>query len=207
MGDTLLALSVAIVGVTGTLFAPVLSHRLLARVQSDQFERQERMTNAQWLREQQAIELDKRRGCYVTANSGYRRYRVELMNYLWLVHKGETTAQGRADLGDARHAMHASFAEAQMVASDAVLEELDSLAQALAHAYDRVMRLEDGTPAPDGSFEDVQATLLRINDAWIVMRSAMRADLGLDSGAGGRSSVAPDDAPAAADLPAAAEER
>ncbi|MET9607924.1 hypothetical protein ABZZ17_23125 [Streptomyces sp. NPDC006512] len=40
-----------------------------------------------------------------------------------------------------------------MHASDAVLAELDSMSETFAYLYDRVMRLEEGNPAPDGSFE------------------------------------------------------
>lgn len=139
----------ALVGVTGTLLAPVLSQRVVARIQSQQFERQERLAEAQWRRERQVAELDKRRECYVTANSGYRRYRLELMNFLWLIHKGEVTAQGRADLEEARGAMHVSFAEARMVAH------------------------------PEGSFEELLAALPALGERWTQMRAAMRADLGV----------------------------
>ncbi|MGW7439533.1 hypothetical protein [Streptomyces sp. NPDC054849] len=63
------------------------------------------------------------------------------MNHLWLVHKGEVTSQGRTDLEEARHAMHASFAEAQMIASDAVPAELDAMTRTLSTAYSLTMRL------------------------------------------------------------------
>ncbi|MCX4693299.1 hypothetical protein [Streptomyces sp. NBC_01408] len=207
MDNTLLALAGTTIAVAGTLLAPVLSQRLLARAESDSFERQERVADAQWVREQQVAELGKRRECYVTANSGYRRYRIELMKYLWLVHKGGVTAEERTVLDDARHAMHASFAEVQMVASDAVLAELDSMAQTLAHLYDRVMRLEEGNAAPDGSFEEIQTGLLRANAQWVIMRGAMRADLGVDSRPAGRSSAAPDAHAVADDGPQTAQER
>lgn len=199
MDSTLLALAGTTIAVAGTLLAPVLSQRLLTRAQSEHSERQERAADAQWVREQQVIELGKRRDCYVTANAAYRRYRVELMNYLWLVHKAEVTPTGRTALEDARHAMHASFAEAQMVASDAVLDELDSMAQTLARIYNRVMRLEEGNAAADGSFEEIQGRLMRANDRWVGMRSAMRADLGVDVRPAGPSSIGPGARSAAAD--------
>ncbi|MEW1639666.1 hypothetical protein AB0469_37110 [Streptomyces sp. NPDC093801] len=188
MESTLVALAGTTIAVAGTLLAPVLSQRLLSRTQSDQFERQERAADAQWAREQRVAELDKRRACYVAANSGYRRHRVELMNYLWRVHDGEVTPEARAALEDARHSMHASFAEAQMAASDTVLAELDSMAQTLAHAYDRVMRLGEGAPGADGAdgaFEEIRVMLLRANDQWVGMRTAMRADLGVEPGPAG----------------------
>ncbi|WP_406738484.1 hypothetical protein OG365_23205 [Streptomyces sp. NBC_00853] len=180
MNNALLALAGAIVAVTGTLLAPILSQRVLARVQTEQFERQQRAADAQWLREQRVAEVEKRRACYVTANSGYRRHRIELMKYLWLVHKGEVTAQARADLEETRHAMHTAFAEAQMVASDAVLRELDAMTVTLAGAYSRTLLLEDGNPHPGWSFEEIQTELLQLGDHWKDMRGIMRADLGVD---------------------------
>ncbi|MFF2792379.1 hypothetical protein ACFVT6_37445 [Streptomyces sp. NPDC058049] len=182
MNNALLALAGAIVAVTGTLLAPILSQRVLARVQTEQFERQERAADAQWVREQRVAGVEKRRACYVTANSGYRRYRIELMKYLWLVHKGEVTAQARTDLEETRHAMHTAFAEAQMVASDAVLQELDAMTATLAGAYSRTLHLEDGDPHPGWSFEEIQTELLQLGDRWKNMRGLMRADLGVSPG-------------------------
>ncbi|MER6389159.1 hypothetical protein ABT236_11850 [Streptomyces sp. NPDC001523] len=185
------ALAGTIIAVAGTLVAPIVSQRLLARSESDRHERQERAADAQWVREQRVVALDKRRDCYVNANSGYRRHRIELMKYLWLVHKRGDTAEERTALEDARHAMHASFAEAQMVASDSVLAELDALAQTLAHLYDRIMRLEEGAAAPDDSFEEIRTDLLRANAQWVIMRGEMRADLGADSPPAAISTTAP----------------
>ncbi|MFF5488954.1 hypothetical protein [Streptomyces virginiae] len=182
MGNTLIALAVAVVGVAGTLIASVLSPRMLARIQAEQFERQQRAADAQWIREQRVAEVEKRRACYVTANSGYRRHRIELMKYLWLVHKAEVTASARADLEETRHSMHTAFAEAQMVASDAVLRELDAMTVTLAGAYSRTLLLADGDPQPGWSFEEIQTLLLRLGDRWKDMRGIMRADLGVDPG-------------------------
>ncbi|MEU9001691.1 hypothetical protein [Streptomyces sp. NPDC048551] len=184
MENALLALASAVVAVAGTLLAPVLSQRITARVQAGQFERQERLARAQWERDQQIAERDKRRDCYVSANAAYRRYRVELMNHLWAVHRDDVTPEGRAALEDARHALHSSFAEAQMIASDAVMTELDGLTSALSKAYSWTVRLERGTPAPGRGFEEIQAVLLELGDTWQRTRAVMRADLGVGPGAG-----------------------
>ncbi|MFJ4774971.1 hypothetical protein [Streptomyces sp. NPDC088762] len=61
--------------------------------------------------------------------------------------------------------MHVSFAEAQMIASDSVLEELDAMAQTLAGAYSRILRLEEGNPHPEGSFAEIQEVLLGLGVA------------------------------------------
>ncbi|UQX01211.1 hypothetical protein [Streptomyces sp. RerS4] len=165
---------------TGTLFAPLLTQRLVGRVQSEQFERQELMAESQWRRERRAAELEVRRSCYVAAMSAYRRYRIELMNFLWLVHKAQVTAQGRADLEDARQTMHLAFAEAQLVGSEAVVAELDGTTEVLAQTFYRILRLEEGDPLPDGGFETLKAHLLGLGERWKDMRAVMRADLGAD---------------------------
>ncbi|MFD9724018.1 hypothetical protein [Streptomyces sp. NPDC059072] len=193
MENALLALAGAVVAVTGTLLAPILSQRVLGRVQAEQFDRQQRVAESQWAREQRLAEVDKRRACYVAANSGYRRYRIELMRYLWLVHKGEATPEGRTELDEARHAMHTAFSETQMVASDAVLAELDAMTERLAGAYARTLRLEEGRPSASWSFQEIHDELRSMGDSWKDMRTTMRADLGVDPGPApaGRAPVEP----------------
>ncbi|MER5462515.1 hypothetical protein ABT010_17920 [Streptomyces sp. NPDC002668] len=180
MGSGTIALFAAIVGVAGTLFAPVLSQRLVARVQREQFERQQQMTHGQWLREQGQSELAQKRACYVTTNAAFRRYRIELMNYLWHVHRGDVTARAQEALEAARHGHGAAFAEAQMIASAAVLRELDVNAKALSSAYGKIKYLEEGNPEPAGSFEEIGVDLAWLWDRWKVMRGVMRQDLGIN---------------------------
>lgn len=87
----LIALGAAVVGVAGTLLATVLSQRMMARVQAAQFDREQRVAHARWLREQELAELARRRVCYAASNAAYRRYRIALMYFLWLVHKAQVT--------------------------------------------------------------------------------------------------------------------
>ncbi|MFJ7203009.1 hypothetical protein ACIQWR_05665 [Streptomyces sp. NPDC098789] len=178
MDNGLVALAAAVVGVAGTLLATALSQRMLARVQSDQFERQQRAAHAQWLREREVAELGLRRDCYIAAGAAYRRYRISLMTFLWLVRDDEVTPAERTALEEARHGHHAAFAEAQMIASGEVLGELDRLTDVLARIYSRVLRL--GSQDPAVSFEDVHAELLGLRDRWDTVRTAMRTGLGAD---------------------------
>ncbi|WP_327280519.1 MULTISPECIES: hypothetical protein [unclassified Streptomyces] len=182
MGTALVALAAATVGVIGTLLAPVLSQRLMARAQAEQFDRQQRTDHAQRLHARHVAEEDRRRDCYVAANAAYRRHRVELMNFLWLVHKGEVTPEGRQAMEAARHAHHAAFAEAQMIASTAVMDELDAVTTALSELYGRTMRLEEGRPVPGGSFQEIHDGLQELWGRGQELRTAMRTDLGVDDG-------------------------
>ncbi|MFF3575902.1 hypothetical protein [Streptomyces mirabilis] len=178
MGNAAIVVAAA-VGVIGTLLSPVLAQRSSAKTQRAEFERQQQAAQAQWEREQQQAELLTRRTCYIEANAANRRYRIQLMNYLWHVRRGEVTDALRAELEVARQAHHSAFAEVQMVASPAVLAELDVMADALSEGYRRTKCLEEGTPDPDDSFEVIEAYLQWIWDRWKEMRDVMRVDLGV----------------------------
>ncbi|MGW5396465.1 hypothetical protein [Streptomyces sp. NPDC003952] len=184
MDSGVIALGAAVVGVAGTLLATVLSQRMLARVQAAQFEREQRVAQVGWAREQQLVERDRRRECYAATNAAYRRYRIALMSFLWVVHNAQDDppappAAARAALEEARGGHHAAFAEAQMIASAAVLAELDSMTRGMAGAYARTMRLAEGAPGPGCSFAEIHAELLGLSERSDVMRGAMRADLGM----------------------------
>ncbi|MFF4855622.1 hypothetical protein ACFY2N_12090 [Streptomyces rubiginosohelvolus] len=178
MGSALIGLTAAVVGVTGTLIASVLSQRLLARVQAEQFDRQQLSAEAQWRREQQVAELSRRRDGYMQVNASFRRYRTHLMDFLWTLQKGAVTPEARERVEEARRDHHATFAQAQLIASTAVLAELDGMTAALSEVYRRVMSLEEGTPDPDGSFEGLRSDFDHLWERWEGMRATMRADLG-----------------------------
>ncbi|TXS31849.1 hypothetical protein EAO70_01280 [Streptomyces sp. adm13(2018)] len=179
MDSGLIALGAAVVGVAGTLLATVVSQRMLARVQAAQFDREQRNAHTQWQRDQELTDLSRRRACYTAANAAYRRYRIALMNFLWAVHRSQATAADRAAVEEARSGHHTAFAEAQMIASAGVLAELDLMTKVIARAHAHTMRLADGIPEPDGSFEQIHEELVMITRRWVGMRDAMRSDLGL----------------------------
>ncbi|MCX5407138.1 hypothetical protein OHA37_25135 [Streptomyces sp. NBC_00335] len=181
MDSGLIALGAAVVGVAGTLLATVLSQRMLARVQAAQFDREQQVERTRWLREQELAELARRRECYAAANAAYRRYRIGLMSFLWLVHRSQVTPEERAVLEEVRNVHHTVFAEAQMIASEAVLAQLDIMTRGMAGAYARTMRLAEGSPHPDGSFEEIHTRLTELTTRADVMRGVMRTDLGVDA--------------------------
>ncbi|MFC9493380.1 hypothetical protein [Streptomyces sp. NPDC056982] len=189
MGSAIIGLAAAVVGVTGTLIASVLSQRSLGRVQSEQFEREQRVAEAQWRREQQVAELNRRRDSYMQVNASFRRYRTHLVNFLWTAHKGSVTPEARELVEEARRDHHSVFAEAQLIASAAVLAELDGMTTALSEVYRRTMCLEEGNPDLDGSFDDIRADFVRLWGQWETMRGVMRTDLGVGHSAGMQPAV------------------
>ncbi|OKK19578.1 hypothetical protein AMK16_15990 [Streptomyces sp. CB00455] len=181
MGSALIGLVAAVVGISGTLIASLLSPRLLARIQSEQFARQQQVAEAEWLREQQVAELARRRQGYMNVNAAFRRYRTDLMNFLWTVHKDSVTVEAREVVEEARRDHHSVFAEAQVVASGAVLAELNNMTKALSETYRRIMCLEEGNPDADGSFDEIRTDFVQLWEQWEKMLDAMRADLGVEN--------------------------
>jgi len=114
-------------------------------------------------------------------NASFQRYRTHLMNFLWIVHKDVVTPDERELVEEARRDHHSILAEAQMVASAAVLVELDGMTNALSSVYRRIMCLEEGHPDPDGSFDEIRTDFVQLWERWEGMRAVMRADLGLGS--------------------------
>ncbi|MFI9375820.1 hypothetical protein [Streptomyces parvulus] len=179
MGSTAIALVAAVVGVTGTLLAPVLAQRSGAKTQQAEFERQQQAARTQWEREQGQAELAMRRACYIETNAAFRHYRMQLMNYLWNVHRNEVTEAGGELLESTRRAHHVAFAEAQMVASPAVLAQLDDMSKALSEGYRRTKCLEEGNPDEGDTLEVIQEYLGWVWERWKETRAVMRADLGV----------------------------
>lgn len=107
------------------------------------------------------------------------------MNFLWTVHKGAVTAQAREAVEEARRDHHSVLAETQMVASAEVLAELNDMTKSLSETYRRIMCLEEGTPDPDGSFDEIRTDFARLWEQWERMLGAMRADLGVEGGVEG----------------------
>lgn len=120
-----------------------------------------------------------RRSCYIETNAAFRHYRMQLMNHLWNVHRHEVTEAGSERLEASRHGHHVAFAEAQMVASPAVLAQLDDMSRALSEGYRRTKCLEEGNPDDGDTLEVIQDYLGWIWERWKETRAAMRTDLGV----------------------------
>jgi len=180
MNGTITALIIAIVGVCGTLTAPIVSQRLSARARREEFDQQRLQKADEYARGQQRETFAAKRSCYIALFVATRRYRVELMNYLHTVNQGKLDDNARSRLEDARFTFHACVSEAQLTGSLAVLEELEPIRVGTTKAYGAIRSLEYGDPEPDGSFEEIKAFLFKIWDnEWPRVQRAMRADLGV----------------------------
>ncbi|MFI2373215.1 hypothetical protein [Streptomyces sp. NPDC018833] len=124
--------------------------------------------------------MEARRAAYKTMNRETRAFHTALKEYL---HKG-VFALGSDDswqLGQHRNAHRAGYADAQMVASEPVLQASRDLNRFLAHAYGAICRLEKGEAREDENAGTALALLRQSEPKLEALSSRMRKDLGLDS--------------------------
>jgi hypothetical protein len=179
MNGTTGALLIAVVGVLGTLSAPVVSQRLSASARREEFALQRLHRQEDFDRELQREALAAKRACYVSLTATSRRYRVELMNYLHRVNGGTAGDGPRGELEEARRGYIASLAETQMTATAPVLDAVDPVTSGLSEAYRTIMALDGGHPQPGWSFEETRDFLQEHLEDWRHLRAATRADLGV----------------------------
>jgi hypothetical protein len=174
------AIVIAAVGVFGTLVAPIVSQALSTRARREDFEMQKSQRDEDYAHQQRNAELGNKRSCYIGVTAASRRYRVELMNYLYSVKRGTVDDAARTELEDARRAFTASLAEAQMVATLKVLSTIDPVNSGLSRGYGMTKGLESGDQEENGSFEEIVKFLDELWELWRGMREAMRCDLGIE---------------------------
>jgi hypothetical protein len=155
----------AVVGVLGTLSAPLVSERI-------------RRQDADATRMRLAFE--QRRAAYVTINQSVREFHDRLKYAVHRLLEGNYTDQARADLEDSRLAYRSRYAEAQMVAPTSILDLCRDLNTTLTNADAAVKRIVAGEPRQGESAEDLRQDLLKLAEGKIShLTSVMRADLGV----------------------------
>ena len=171
-------LILAVFGILGTLLSPIVSVRVTARMQRDLADQQLRQARESRDHDDHRQLLASKRACYVTVNAAARWYRIAQMNYLHALHERRLLEEDRSEFHAARRAYAAALAEGQLVASRAVLDEMEIVFSGLSRTFQRIKRLERGDADEGGSFDDIRADLLALWETWIGLRDAMRRDLG-----------------------------
>lgn len=141
----------AVVGVLGTLFAPVLSQRLTARQRADEVQLAERRRR-----------FEERRNAYTLMNRASRQFHTLLKDALHRLRDGVYTELERDQLEEARRDYRDRYAEAQMAVPERVLDASRSVNEVLAGADAAVKRLDRGL-ARDG--ESAEEALLDLKEA------------------------------------------
>jgi hypothetical protein len=175
------ALVIAIVGVCGTLFAPIVSQTLSKRARREEFELQRKQLEDEYERDHLKESMAAKRNCYLSAMLSGRRYRQELMNHLYVVNRDGTNGAASEQLEDARHAYNSSFAELQLTGTQPVVQAMEPVRVRLSRSYEGIKNIEESRPEPGQSFDEIKKSLLMIWDYdWPAVITAMRADLGIN---------------------------
>ncbi|MGV4982493.1 hypothetical protein ACWC0C_30490 [Streptomyces sp. NPDC001709] len=169
MTASLTAMITAVVGVLGTLLAPLLGQRYSGRQRAREAEEAERRRV-----------FEERRTAYTHMNRASRQFHTLLKDALHRLRDGVYTEQDRDQVEEARREYRDQYAEAQMVVPERILEASRAVNRVLAGTDAVVKRLDRGL-ARDG--ESVERALLELKEAeplLATMRRVMRVDLGVD---------------------------
>jgi len=163
------AMITAVVGVLGTLFAPVLTQRVAAR------QREEERAEADRLRR-----IEERRAAYTSMNRASRQFSTLLKDALHRLRDGVYTDHERTALEEARLDYRDRYAEAQMIVPERILEASRAVNRVLAEADGAVKRLDRDRAHDAETPESVRRPLTTEGDRQLAtMRQLMREDLGI----------------------------
>ncbi|MFI8187055.1 hypothetical protein OG539_26275 [Actinacidiphila glaucinigra] len=168
MNATLGAMITAVVGVLGTLFAPVLAQR------GDDRRRRAEAAETERLRR-----FGERREAYTAMNRASRQFHTLLKDALHRIRDGVYTAEERDLVEESRRDYRDRYAEAQMIVPERVLAASRDVNRVLAAADAAAKRLDRGLAA-DG--ESPRTALEALRDAEPLLRTMqrlMREDLGV----------------------------
>ncbi len=178
MSTGVIALLVAVVGVTGTLLAPITTAWVSSRSRRQEFELQQRSDQTQRHIDDVQANLERRRDIYVALNSGARRYRFRMMEDLYALRSG-------ADADPATEVVRVEFqdtyAQAQMLVPDEVLRCCQTVRVALAEARKLMASLTGDAALDQQMWQEAHSFLIQMWDAIGVMQLAMRQDLGIST--------------------------
>ncbi|MFF7972234.1 hypothetical protein [Streptomyces sp. NPDC007905] len=158
MSGATISVIIAIVGVGGTLASAVITQILTQRAELQRLEREERIRLAEQRTADDQRRIDQLRNCYVQMNAHDRHYRDAMLTYAYALKSGSAETDA-AEVTSARRTQRDTRAEAQLIASDAVLDLESRVNAQLTIAYRRLM---EATGESDSSTR--QARLKQVID-------------------------------------------
>ncbi|MGW4565410.1 hypothetical protein ACWEN3_24280 [Streptomyces sp. NPDC004561] len=166
---TVTAMITAVVGVLGTLLAPVLRQRYSDRQRADEAQRAEHRRG-----------FEERRAAYTDMNRASRQFHTLLKDALHRLRDGVYTDQEREQLEEARREYRDRYAEAQMVVPERILDASRDVNGVLAGIDAVVKRLDRDLAREGESAEQALVDLKEADPLLTAMRRLMRADLGVE---------------------------
>ncbi|MFD5737841.1 hypothetical protein ACFWIY_34290 [Streptomyces sioyaensis] len=163
------AMITAAVGVLGTLFAPLVTHRASARQRAE--EREEGLRR---------LRFEERRAVYTAMNRASQQFTTLLKDAGHRLRDGVYGDEERAALEEARLEHRDRYAEAQMIASERILKAYRAVNRVLADVDGAVKRIDRGLAREDESAARLLPTLREEADRRLrEMQRLMREDLGI----------------------------
>lgn len=179
-------LTVAILGVAGTLLSPLLVQRVADRAKRQDFDLQSRRRREDREVSQRQAALLERRSIYAALNTASRRYQQAIEDYLRMLPSGAALGEARKDLLEARSSFRELYSDAQMTLPDQVLDAAIAVSAVLGEAYGMLKRLETGQTRDESVLGPPEsAELIRrycktnVYNQILQLRQAMRTDLGV----------------------------
>ncbi|MER5573620.1 hypothetical protein [Streptomyces massasporeus] len=162
------AMITAVVGVLGTLFAPVLGQRLSARQRDEETRAEERRRR-----------FEERRDAYTAMNRASRQFHTLLKDALHRLRDGVYGDAERDQLEETRRDYRDRYAQAQMIVPERILDASRSVNEVLAGIDAAVKRLDRGVAREGESAEGALLDLKEAEPRLSAMRRLMREDLGV----------------------------
>lgn len=169
MGVAIAAMVTAVVGVLGTLLAPLVAQRSAARQRAED-------AAAAGTR----LRFEERRDAYTAMNRASRQFHTLLKDALHRIRDGVYAQDERALVEQTRRDYRDRYAEAQMIVPQRILAASRELNTVLAIADAAAKRLDRGIPAPDETVESVLDALRAAEPKLTELQRLMRADLGIE---------------------------
>ncbi|MBV1947113.1 hypothetical protein [Streptomyces sp. BV129] len=177
MSGAIISLIIAIVGVGGTLASTVITQVLAQRTESQRAEREARIRAAEQQASEKQRKIDQLQSCYVQLNAHDRHYRDAMLAHAYALKSGSADAEA-AEVNSARRTQRDTRAEAQLVASDAVLQIESHVNAQLTVAYRRLMGVA-GQPESSARQAHLSRTI-ELLDSVIVQQEHVRARMRLE---------------------------
>lgn len=176
MSTDVTGLVVAVVGVTGTLVAPVLTQRLSLRARQQELDAERQRRAQEEVAERSRGEVAERKASYREFLTAERSHRRAIRDHLYA-----PSDQTHDEMLQARRVFDIAYAEAYLIAADPVLDAVVSYIHPLADVTQRVAEIDNGAVS-GAEAEHERAELLKslrgkVRIQVMAVRARMRADI------------------------------
>ncbi|WP_203185931.1 hypothetical protein [Streptomyces pratensis] len=168
MSAAIAAMITAVVGVLGTLFAPLITSWVTKRQRT-----------AESRVEDQRRLFEDRRTAYTSMNRATGHFHTLLKDALHRTRDGVYTDDDRARLEEGRRDYRDRYAEAQMIVPEAVLDSSRELNVVLASVDAALKRIDRGLPRDGETAGQLLLDLKAADPKLTAMHRLMRQDLGV----------------------------